>query len=191
MLYYNINTLRGKMKILVPLAEGFEEIEATTIIDVLRRAGLKVVTAGLSGITVKGSSGVKIIADAELKNINSDEFAVIVLPGGYPGYINLAESEKVLKIIKEFNSQNKMVAAICGAPTVLAKAGILNNRNATVYPGLEKELPNPTDKKVVVDGNIITSQGPGTAIEFALKLVEILSGEDKAKEIKEQLLFKD
>ncbi len=147
------------------------------------------VTAGLSGITVKGSSGVKIIADAELKNINPDEFAVIVLPGGYPGYVNLAESEKVLKIIKEFNSQNKMVAAICGAPTVLAKAGILNNRNATVYPGLEKELPNPIDKKVVVDGNIITSQGPGTAMKFALKLVEILSGEDKAKEIKEQLLF--
>ncbi len=176
---------------MVPLAEGFEEIEATTIIDVLRRAGLKVVTAGLSGITVKGSSGVKIIADAELKNINPDEFSAIVLPGGYPGYVNLAESEKVLKIIKEFNSQNKMVAAICGAPTVLARAGILNNRNATVYPGLEKELPKSSDKRVVVDNNIITSQGPGTAMEFALKLVEILSGEDKAKEIKEQLLFKD
>ena len=179
------------MKILVPLADGFEEIEATTIIDVLRRAELKVVTAALSGITVKGSSGVKIIADTELKNINPDEFAAIVLPGGYPGYVNLAESEKVLEIIKEFNSQNKTVAAICGAPTVLARAEILNNRNATVYPGLEKELPNPVDKRIVIDGNIITSQGPGTTMEFALKLVEILSGENKAKELKEQLLFKD
>ena len=181
----------GEMKILVPLAEGFEEIETTTIIDVLRRGGLKVVTAGLSGITVKGSKGVKIIADAELKNINLEELSAIVLPGGYPGYINLAQSQKLQEIIKKFNSQNKTVAAICGGPTVLAKAGILNNRNATVYPGLEKELPNPTDKRVVVDGNVITSQGPATAMEFALKLVEILSGKDKAKEIKEQLLFKD
>ena len=179
------------MKILVPLAEGFEEIETMTIVDILRRAGLKVVTAGLSGMRIKGSRKVEVIADAELKNINPEEFAVIVLPGGYPGYLNLSNSEKVLEIIKEFNSQNKMVAAICGGPTVLAKAGILNNRNATVYPGLEKELPNPTDKKVVIDGNVITSQGPGTAMEFTLKLVEILSGEDKAKKIKEQLLFKD
>ena len=179
------------MKILVPLAEGFEEIETITIVDILRRAGLKVVTAGLSGMRIKGSRKVKVIADAELKNINPEEFTAIVLPGGYPGYLNLSNSEKVLEIIKEFNSQNKMVAAICGGPTVLAKAGILNNRNATVYPGLEKELPNPTDKKVVIDGNVITSQGPGTAMEFTLKLVEILSGEDKAKEIKEQLLFKD
>ena len=177
------------MKILVPLANGFEEIEATTIIDILRRAELKVVTAGLSGITVKGSKEIKIIADELLDDINPEEFTAIVLPGGYPGYVNLAESEKLLEIIKELNSQNKMVAAICGAPTVLARAGILNNRNATVYPGLEKELPNPLNKKVVVDGNIITSQGPGTAMEFALKLVEILSGEDKAKEIKEQLLL--
>ena len=179
------------MKILVPLANGFEEIETMTIVDVLRRAELKVVTAGLSGITVKGSRGVKIIADKLLDDINPDEFAVIVLAGGYPGYVNLSESEKVLEIIKEFNSQNKTVAAICGAPTVLARAGILDNRNATVYPGLEKELPNPLNKKVVVDNNIITSQGPGTAMEFALKLVEILSGENKRKEIKEQLLFKD
>ena len=179
------------MKILVPLANGFEEIEAMTIMDVLRRAGLKVVTAGLSGMRIKGSSGVEVIADELLDDINPDEFSAIVLPGGYPGYLNLAASEKVLEIIKKFNSQNKTVAAICGAPTVLAKAGILNNRNATVYPGLEKELPNPTDKKVVVDNNIITSQGPATAMEFALKLVELLSGENKRKEIKEQLLFKD
>jgi len=179
------------MKILFPLADGFEEIEATTIIDILRRAGLKVVTAGLTNSTVKGSRGVKIIADELLDDINPEEFSAIVLPGGYPGYVNLSESEKVLEIVKEFNSRNKMVAAICGAPTVLAKAGILNNRNATVYPGLEKELPNPMHQKVVVDGNIITSQGPATAMEFALKLVEILSGENKAQEISEQLLFKD
>ena len=179
------------MKILVPLAEGFEEIETMTIVDILRRAGLKVVTAGLSDMRIKGSRKVEVIADAELKNINPEEFTAIVLPGGYPGYLNLSNSEKVLEIIKEFNSQNKTVAAICGGPTVLARAGILNNRNATVYPGLEKELPNPLYQKVVIDGNVITSQGPGTAMEFTLKLVEILSGEDKAKEIKEQLLFKD
>ena len=177
------------MKILVPLAEGFEEIETMTIVDVLRRAELKVVTAGLSDTIVKGSIGVKVIADELLQDINPDEFAAIVLPGGAPGYINLSESERVLDIVRDFDSQNKMVAAICGAPTVLARAGILNNKNATVYPGLEKELPKPIDKKVVVDGNIITSQGPGTAMDFALKLVEILSGEDKAKEIEKQLLF--
>ena len=177
------------MKVLVPLADGFEEIEAITIVDVLRRAGLDVVMAGLPGTMVRGSRNVKIIADAKMDDVNPDEFDALVLPGGDPGYKNLGQSQKILNMIRDFHSQGKLVCAICASPLVLAKAGILEDKKATVYPGLERDIPKPRGDRVVVDGNIITSQGPGTAIEFALKIVESLLGKDRAEMVRKQIVF--
>lgn len=175
-------------KILVPLAEGFEEIEAFTIVDVLRRAGIEVTTAGLPGNIITGAHGVKAHADARLIDIDAERFDGIVLPGGSPGYENLMKSETLLKIVDSFAKKGKIVGAICGAPLVLAKLGLLKERKATIFPGLEKELGRPRDDPVVADGNIITSKGPGTAIVFALKLVEQLAGREKALKLKQQLV---
>lgn len=177
------------VKVLVPLAEGFEEIEAITVIDVLRRAGMDVITAGIPGSLIVGSRNVRLSTDKKIDDIEPDDFDAIVLPGGYPGYVNLGKTQKVINIITSFNAEKKLVAAICAAPTILAKVGILEDRKATVYPGMEKEIPYVRGDKVVVDGNIITSQGPGTAIPFALKLIEVLIGKDKAKAIKKELVY--
>lgn len=178
------------MRILVPLAEGFEEIEALTIIDVLRRAGIEVDVVGIPSSIVKGSRGVRVIADKKLNEIDPDEYDGIILPGGNPGYINLGKSSKLLEILKRMNAQGRLIGAICAAPLVLVKAGILKNRKATVYPGLEKEIPHPRDEDVVVDENIITSKGPGTSMKFALKIVEILLGKSKSESLKKKLLVR-
>lgn len=176
------------MKIMVPLAEGFEEIEALTVIDVLRRAGINVETVGIMGSVVSGSHGVRVMTDKKLLEINADEYDGIVLPGGSPGYLNLGKSSKIIEILRRFDSVGKLIAAICGAPSVLAKVGILEGKKATIFPGMEKELPHPRGEKVVVDGNIITSQAPGTAMDFALTIVEALQGRDKALQLRRQLV---
>jgi len=178
------------LNVLVPLAEGFEEIEVMTIVDVLRRAGIKVSMAGLPGTIVEGSRNVKVLADTKLEDVVEEDYDAVVLPGGSPGYTNLSKSQKVKKIIGDFHRDGKLVAAICGGPTVLAEAGILTNVKATVYPGLEKCIPKPRNERVLVEGNVITSQGPGTAMEFSLKLVEHLAGKETMKNVKEQLLFR-
>jgi len=178
------------LNVLVPLAEGFEEIEVMTIVDVLRRAGIKVSMAGLPGTIVEGSRNVKVLADTKLEDVVEKDYDAVVLPGGSPGYTNLSKSQKVKKIIGDFHRDGKLVAAICGGPTVLAEAGILTNVKATVYPGLEKCIPKPRNERVLVEGNVITSQGPGTAMEFSLKLVEHLAGKETMKNVKEQLLFR-
>jgi 4-methyl-5(b-hydroxyethyl)-thiazole monophosphate biosynthesis len=175
------------MKVLVPLAEGFEEIETAAIVDILRRAYIDVTLAGLVSSIVEGAHGIKIVADKKISDIDPENFDAIILPGGNPGYINLSNSSTILKIVKDFDQKKKIIGAICGAPLVLVKAGILNNRIATCYPGLEKKLPKPREGKVVIDNNIITSKSPGTAIEFALKIVEIISGKNKAEKIREEL----
>ena len=177
------------MNVIVPLAEGFEEIEALSTVDVLRRAGLNVVTAGIPGTMITGSRNIKVVADKRIEDLNIDDFDAIVLPGGNPGYVNLGKSNTVLEAIRKFDSEKKLIAAICMAPTVLAKAGILEDRVATVYPGGERQLPRPRDGRVVVDEHIITSQGPGTTIEFALKIVETLLGQGKVDELKQQLVY--
>ena len=174
-------------KILIPLADGFEEIEAIAVVDVLRRAGFDVVTTGLPSSIVEGAHGVKLIADKKIDNVNLDEFDALILPGGNPGYKNLGKSKIIMDAIESFEEKGKLVAAICAAPTLLAKAGILKDRRATAYPGLERELPRPRDGNVVYDENVITSKGPGTAIEFALKIVEVLGGKGKADELKRRL----
>lgn len=178
------------MNVLVPLAEGFEEIEAMTVVDVLRRAGVKVTTAGIPGTIVEGSRNVKVLADAKLESISEGDYDALVLVGGSPGYTNLSKSGKVMKLIGNYHRDRKLVAAICGAPTVLAEAGILTNVRATVYPGLEKYIPKPRNEKVIAEGNVITSQGPGTSIDFALKIVEHLAGKETMRNVKEQLVFR-
>lgn len=177
------------MEILVPLANGFEEIEAVTVIDVLRRAGMNVVTAGLPGSRIKGSRGMQVMADTRLEQVDPSKFDAIILVGGNPGYINLGRSNKILDMVVKFNLDKKLIGAICAAPSILAQAGILEDRAATICPGMEREIPRPKGKRVIQDDNIITSQGPGTAMEFALKIVETVAGKDKVKLLKEQLVY--
>lgn len=174
-------------RILVPLAEGFEEIEAFAVIDILRRAGINVVTAGLPGIMITGSHGVRVTTDTRLADVN-ERFDGIVLVGGSPGYQNLMRSDRVSKLVKDFAEEGKLIGAICGAPLILAKLGLLKDRLATAYPGLEKQLDRPRSHPVVYDKNIITSQGPGTAVEFALKLVEYLLGAQKSAQVRQEIV---
>jgi len=176
------------MRVLIPLAEGFEEIEFITIVDVLRRAELEVVVAGLKLGLVEGSHKVKVMPDNYLDKVEPNSFDAIVLPGGYPGFVNLGEDDRVLKIIQGFDKSGKYVAAICGAPSVLIKAGIMEGRKATVHPAGRAQLTSCAhyvDDRVVVDGKLVTSKAAGTAMEFALKLVEVLAGMEKMKMIRD------
>jgi 4-methyl-5(b-hydroxyethyl)-thiazole monophosphate biosynthesis len=175
-------------KVVVPFAEGFEEIEALTIVDVLRRAGITVDMVGIVGSMVTGGHGVRITMDKKLPQIQAEDYNGIILPGGNPGYVNLGRSSVLLELVKKMNGQGKMVAAICASPSVLAKAGVLEGKRATIFPGMEKEIPYPRGDKVVVDGNVITSQGPGTAMEFALKIVEKLVGKEMSNSMKRNLI---
>jgi 4-methyl-5(b-hydroxyethyl)-thiazole monophosphate biosynthesis len=167
-------------KVLVPLADGFEEIEAVTIIDVLRRAGIDVRVAALEKGSVRGSHGIEIATDGALSETRASEFQALVLPGGMPGSKNLSDDARVRDLVREFDASKKLVAAICAAPIVLEAAGVLKGRRATSYPG--NELPSAvySEERVVVDGNVITSRGPGTALEFALELVERLASPESA-----------
>jgi 4-methyl-5(b-hydroxyethyl)-thiazole monophosphate biosynthesis len=176
------------MKVMVPFAEGFEEVEALTIVDVLRRAGIQVDTVGVVGSVINSAHGIRIMVDKKLSEVTHTDYDAIILPGGNPGYINLGRSTQVIEMVKKFNSQNKLIGAICASPSILAKEGLLDNKRATIYPGNEKLLAYPRDKPVVIDGNIITSQGPGTAMEFALKIVEKLLGLDKAQKLRQELV---
>ncbi len=176
-------------KVLIPLAEGFEEIEALAVADVLRRGGLEVVLVGLPGSIVKGRSDIKVISDKKIEDIDPKNFDAVVLPGGSPGYINLGRSQKVLDMLVDFNDQEKLIAAICAAPCILSKLGIIDERKATIYPGMEKDIPRPRPGKVVVDGHVITSEGPGTAIDFALEIIKNLLGKGKANEVKKEIVY--
>jgi len=179
------------MRILVPLAEGFEEIEAVNVIDILRRADVEVVTVGLKEGLVEGSHKIKIQPDTTMEKIDYRDFGGLVLPGGAPGFVNLGNDERILKMAREMDRAGKVVAAICAAPSVLIKAGVLQGRKATVSPSGKAQVQacaNFSEERVVVDGNLVTSRSPGTALEFALKLVEVLVGEEKMQEVKAQTL---
>ncbi len=168
------------MKIIVPLAPGYEEIEAITIIDVLRRANLDVVSAGLTDSLITGSHGIAIKPDTLLHKANPVDYNCIVLPGGMPGSENLKKDDDVIKFIKHIFSKGGYVAAICAAPMVLGAAQILYGKKVTCFPGLEGELIGATliNEPVVVDGTIITAKGPACAIPFALTLVGLFAGKD-------------
>ena len=178
------------MRVLIPLACGVEELEAVTIIDVLRRGGIHVTAASLTEeLPVKGARGVTILADATWDSLDTADFGAIVLPGGGKGTESLANDERVLDAVRAFDQSGKFVTALCAAPTVLAKAGILKDRHATCYPTCAPELGAAyDDAPVIADGNIITSQGPGTAMLFALVLVQQFKGDEVARRVADGLL---
>ncbi len=180
-------------RVLVPVAPGFEEIETITVIDILRRANVEVVSAGTEPGEITGSRKVKIVPDVLLKNVVNDEnFDMIVLPGGMPGTTNLKKDESVKKIIHRMYKQGKYISAICAAPTVLAAIGLTNGKNITSHPSVKDALQSESYKedRVVVDGQIITSRSPGTAMEFAMKLVEILVGKEIVEKINAVVMAK-
>ncbi len=179
-------------KVLVILAPGFEEIEAVTIIDLLRRADVKVTVAGLDRRNITGSHGITVECDAFFEDIKSNEYEMLVLPGGQPGTNNLKANELVLETIRRFQEEGKMIAAICAAPTVLAKAGVLENTKVTSYPSERSvfNIQEYMESDVVRDGNIITSRGVGTAIDFTLELVGILKDEGVKNDLADKILWK-
>lgn len=178
--------------IYVHLAEGFEEVEAMTIVDVLRRAEIDVQTVSVTGQKmVLGTHGVNIEADQLLQEADYDACEMIVLPGGMPGAANLGETAELTTRIREFAKAGRKLAAICAAPMVLAANGALEGKQATIYPGMENFLGEvkSTGAAVTVDGNVITGKGPALAMEFALALVENLKGKEVRDEVAAGLLF--
>ncbi|MCX8153331.1 MAG: DJ-1/PfpI family protein [Candidatus Bathyarchaeota archaeon] len=177
---------------LVLLAPGFEEIEATTVIDVLRRCNVKVAVAGLSPEPTAGAHDLLVTPDTSIDKVKAEDYDAVICPGGNPGYINLRKNAAVLSLVRQAFAAGKLVAAICAAPAVLADAGILKGKKCTIYPGMEKELERGGGKVqrdlVVEDGNVITSQGPATALHFALKVAERLAGKAAAEAVKEKTL---
>mgnify|MGYP001581032159 CR=1 FL=1 len=176
--------------ILVPLLSGFEELEATTIVDVLRRADLSVWLAADEPGPVRGAHNIRVVADKALARVSAKDLRAVVLPGGMPGAKNLAEHPIVQRLIAEVYKQGGYVAAVCAAPMALAAAGVLAGKSATCYPGFEKYLEGAkiSENRVVVDGKVVTSRGPGTAQEFALTLVGLLRDKNTETEVQEALL---
>jgi 4-methyl-5(b-hydroxyethyl)-thiazole monophosphate biosynthesis len=180
------------MKALIPIANGCEEMEAVIIIDTLRRAEWEVTAAGLTTGTIEASRGVKLVPDVTWDQIDPNDFDVLLLPGGFGGTMELCSHSGVQQAIRDFNEKKKWVGAICAAALALNEAGILAGRQFTCYPGVEEKLPShiqPVNEHVVVDGHLITSQGPGTAFEFALKVIAECSSPNKSAEVRSGLLL--
>lgn len=177
-------------KVLVLLAQGCEEIEAVTVIDILRRAGIKVTSAGLDDLPVLASRSVMLLPDTTLDLALHQSFDMVVLPGGQPGTDNLRADKRVIALLQQMAQQGEYVAAICAAPSVLAAAGLLDGRKATCYPTCLDGFPkvNLQTAAVVEDGKLITSRSPGTAMDFALTLVERLAGKVKRQEVEAGLV---
>lgn len=178
--------------VLVPLAPGCEELEAVTIIDLLVRAGVEVTTAGLEPGPVTASRGVVLVPQTDLDHALRRDYDMVVLPGGLPGATNLDADPRIHTLLHKMAGAGKYVAAICAAPRVLGNAGLLDGKQATSYPGhVDKmDLPGVTylETPVVQDGKVITSRGPGTAMDFALALIEILVGREKRDQVEAGLL---
>ena len=181
--------------VLLPLAQGFEEVEAVSLIDVLRRGGIGVRVASVDphkdNNLVLGANGITLQADTNIKNVVSEDFDMILLPGGWENTYTLAENETVQTLLKEFKAKEKIIGAICAAPYALNKAGVLGD-DYTCYPGTEEEINKQgyrDDQAVVIDGNIMTSRGPGTALCFGLEIVKRFSGEETYLAVKEGMLL--
>ncbi|NJO17896.1 MAG: DJ-1/PfpI family protein [Thioploca sp.] len=178
--------------VLVPLAQGCEELEAVTIIDLLRRAKITVVTAGLDENPVKASRGVVLIPDTTLDKAIQQNFDMIVFPGGLPGADNLNNDPRIHQLLQAMHQQGKYTAAICAAPKILAHAGLLANKSATSYPGVLENMNIPQlqfiSAPVIKDGLVITSRGPGTAIDFALELIATLVGSEIRNQVETALV---
>ncbi|WP_253806446.1 DJ-1 family glyoxalase III [Hydrogenovibrio sp. JE_KL2] len=178
---------------MVPLAQGCEELEAVTIIDLLVRAGVQVVTVSLDdNLVITASRGVKLVADSSIDNVDAADFDMVVLPGGLPGANHLNDSVALRNFLTSMSMKQALIGAICAAPKVLVSAGLLDNKKATSFPGHIDKVPaeNMTylEEAVVIDGNIITSRGPGTAMDFALTLIELLVGSEAKKQVEAGLL---
>lgn len=173
---------------LLLLADGFEEIEAVTVIDVLRRASVDVTIAALGSSPVRGSHGIAVAADTTLSEAQGQAFDAVILPGGMPGSLHLKDDPRVLELVRRQAAAGKLTAAICAAPIALEAAGVLAGRRATSYPGEELPSARSSEERVVEDGPIVTSRGPGTAIDFALALAARLVGAPVARSVREKLL---
>ncbi len=178
-------------RVLVPVADGFEEIETMAIVDILRRAKIDVTLASVADKTVKGRSGIVIIPDCNIDDALKEEpFDMIVLPGGLPNAYTLRDDKRVTAAVANAYKSGRFVAAICAAPAALQAAGVLKNEKATNYPGVKDDLPSDIyiENNVVESGKVITSRGPGTAIEFALTLVRIMTDKNLSRKIAKELL---
>lgn len=176
--------------ILIPIAKGFEEIEAVALIDVLRRGGLNVMVHGVDGIEIEGAHGIVLKCDALIGTASADKLDMIVLPGGWGGTTVLAEDKTVQELLKAMDQKGKEIGAICAAPFALEKAGVLKDIY-TCYPGVEVKINNTgyhPELHVVEDQNVMTSRGPGTAICFALAIVKRFKGESAYESLKSGLL---
>jgi 4-methyl-5(b-hydroxyethyl)-thiazole monophosphate biosynthesis len=179
-------------QILVPLAKGFEEIEAISIIDILRRGGLNVIVAGVDNKTAMGAHNIPIVTDCLIDEVDVNELDMIVLPGGWGGTQILAENPSVQSMLKQMQQDDKHIGAICAAPYALDAAGVLSD-NYTCYPSIENKIRLEgynNDQHTIIDGKIMTSQGVGTAICFALEIIKTLEGNDKYQQIKQEILAK-
>ena len=178
--------------IYVFLADGFEETEALAPLDMMRRAKIEVKTVGVTGEFVTGSHGVTVKADLKPEEISFNNIDGVVLPGGMPGTMHLLENETVNAVIRKFAEEGKLVAAICAAPSVLGAAGLLEGKHATCHPGFEEKLTGATtsEDEVVVDGNIITSRGMGTAIPFAFEIVRYFTDDETVEHVRQGLVYR-
>lgn len=177
--------------VLIPLAPGFEDLEAITLIDILRRADVQVTSAGLDKGPVRGARGTVVTPDASLNEVLEQDFDLIALPGGQPGTSNLQRDPRLKKLLARFRDQGRITAAICAAPSILADFGLLQGKRVTSYPGAidaQRSDLSYCEDTVVVDGNVVTSRGPGTAMDFALTLVEILQGPDIRHNVEQALV---
>lgn len=180
------------MNILVFLANGFEEVEALTVVDYLRRMEIEVDMVSITDDKqVAGAHGINVLVDKRIKDINSNDYDGLVIPGGLPGSTNLRDNDRVIEIVKSMNQDQKMIAAICAGPIVLDRAGIIKDKSITSYPGFEDDLKeaNYKEESAVRDGNIITSRGPSLAIDFAIEIVRYLLDEEKVEELKADILY--
>jgi 4-methyl-5(b-hydroxyethyl)-thiazole monophosphate biosynthesis len=176
--------------VLLPLAQGSEDLEAITVLNILRRAGIEAVSASLDGQAIRGSRGTIIVPDTSLDEALKRQFDMVVLPGGQPGTNNLKADSRIVKLVQDMATEGRYVCAICAAPSILATAGLLDGKCATAYPGALSAFPKVLlqAQAVVEDGKFITSRGPGTAMDFALILVERLSGKTKRDEVEASLV---
>jgi len=178
-------------RVAVILADGFEELEAIAVIDVLRRGEIDTVIAGLHDGNITSARRVRVMPDTVIDTVRADDFDVIVLPGGQPGADNLNADVRVKELIRQFSQKGKITAAICAAPYVLANAGVLVGKHVTSYPTYKDRLGGGVyeEKSVVIDGNVLTSRGAGTALDFGLAIVEKLAGREKALKIRDGMLI--
>ena len=174
------------------LGKGFEEMEAIAVVDILRRGGVEIRTAGIGGETVESAHGIRMQADVRIENVDPADCELVILPGGLGGVESIMNSPDAISLILDTYHRGQKVAAICAAPMVLGKLGLLKGKQAVIYPGMENEIPDAVclpDEKAVLDGNVLTGQGPGACIRFALAVLAWLAGNEAAEAVRAQLHY--